>query len=94
MELPVADPGSTDGSLQVLKRLAGVDSRLCIITRSDNFPADALNKAHHAACGKMIGWLNADDLHVPASVAGAVAALNLILIGYLLTVKESNSMQM
>ena len=93
MELPVADPGSTDGSLQVLKILAGVDSRLCIITRSDNVPADALNEAHHAACGTMIGGLNADDLHVPASVAGAVAALNLILIGYLLTVKESNSMQ-
>lgn len=75
LELLLADGGSTDGSLQVLEDLAVVDPRLRIISRSDNGPADALNKAFRAARGTLIGWLNADDLMPPGALARAVSAL-------------------
>lgn len=76
LELLVADGGSTDGSLQKLEGLAGVDSRVRIISRCDKGPADALNKAYCSARGTFIGWLNADDLYAPGALARAVAALN------------------
>ncbi|MDA7685383.1 glycosyltransferase [bacterium] len=76
LELLVADGGSSDGSLQVLEDLAEVDPRLRIVSRSDRGPADALNKAFSAARDTLIGWLNADDLMPPGSLARAVAALN------------------
>ena len=75
LELLLADGGSTDGSLQLLEDLAVVDPRLRIISRSDNGPADALNKAFRAARGTLIGWLNADDLMPPGALARAVSAL-------------------
>jgi len=75
LELLVADGGSTDGSLNALETMAGADSRLRIVSRSDAGPADALNKAFRAARGTLIGWLNADDLSPPGAFARAVNAL-------------------
>ena len=75
LELLVADGGSTDGSLQVLEDLAEADPRLRIVSRSDQGPADALNKALRAARGTLIGWLNADDLMPAGALARAVTAL-------------------
>ena len=76
LELLVADGGSTDGSFQFLEDLAETDPRLRIVSRSDRGPADALNKAFRAARGTFIGWLNADDVMPPGSLARAVAVLN------------------
>ena len=50
-ELVVADGGSSDGSLQVLKDLAVADAWLRIISRSDRGTVDTLNKAFRAARG-------------------------------------------
>ena len=76
LELLVADGGSTDGTLVELERLAQSDSRLRIVSRSDRGPADALNRAFHAARGTLIGWLNADDLYPPGALDRGVAALD------------------
>lgn len=76
LELLVADGGSTDSSLEALERWSQNDSRLRIVSRSDSGPADALNLAFKAACGTLIGWLNADDLYPPGALARAVAALD------------------
>ena len=75
LELLVADGESTDGTLEVLEALAQADSRLRIISRKDQGPADALNKAFNATRGTLIGWLNADDLMPPGTLARAVHAL-------------------
>ena len=75
LELLVADGGSSDGSLDLLRELAAVDSRLHLVSRSDHGPADALNKAFQAARGTLIGWLNADDIYSPGALARAKAAL-------------------
>ena len=76
LELLVADGGSTDGSLEELKRWCDKDSRLRVVSRSDKGPADALNQALKTARGTLIGWLNADDLYPPGALDRAVAALN------------------
>ncbi|MDC3056646.1 glycosyltransferase [bacterium] len=75
LELLVADGGSTDGSLEKLERWSENDSRLQIVSRSDNGPADALNQAFRVARGTLIGLLNADDLYPPGALARGVAAL-------------------
>ena len=76
LELIVADGGSSDGSLQILEKYAKHDSRLRIISRRDNGPANALNKAFRAARGTLIGWLNADDFYAPEALERAITALN------------------
>lgn len=76
LELLVADGGSTDGTLQVLDEMAAYDSRVRLVSRADDGPADALNKAFRVARGTFIGWLNSDDLYAPGALERAVAALN------------------
>lgn len=74
LELVVSEGGSTDGSLEKLENWSESDSRIRIVSRNDNGPADALNKAFRAARGTLIGWLNADDLYPPKALARAVVA--------------------
>ena len=76
LELLVADGKSSDGSLQILEKMAASDSRVRIVSKSDRGPADALNKSFRAARGTLIGWLNADDLMPCGALYRAVAALN------------------
>lgn len=75
LELLVADGGSTDGSIERLELLAAADSRIRIVSRCDDGPADALNRAFLQARGRLIGWLNADDLYPLGALARAVSAL-------------------
>ena len=75
LELLVADGESTDDTLEVLEALARADSRLRIVSRRDQGPADAINKAFNAARGTLIGWLNANDLMPAGTLARAVNAL-------------------
>lgn len=62
LEHVVADGGSTDGSLAVLERWAG---RLRVTSRPDGGMYDALNRGFAGTTGDVMGWLNADDLHMP-----------------------------
>jgi glycosyltransferase involved in cell wall biosynthesis len=59
VEYIVADGGSTDGSLEILKKRAGDVSVL--ITEKDTGPANAINKGLKRASGEILCWLNADD---------------------------------
>lgn len=74
LELIVADGGSTDGSVELLTRLANNDARLKWFSEPDTGPADALNKALGKARGTLIGWLNSDDLYTPGAIGRVVSA--------------------
>jgi glycosyltransferase involved in cell wall biosynthesis len=71
LELIVVDGGSTDGTVDVIRRYAGWLAHW--ICEDDNGPANALNKGFHLATGEILGFLNADDFLLPgclATVAG------------------------
>ncbi len=72
VEYLVADGGSTDGTLDVLRRYEG---RLRWHSGPDAGQSDAINRAIAATSGEIVGWLNADDLYAPGAVATAAAAL-------------------
>ena len=57
----VIDGGSTDGTVEVLKRFP----HLKWISEKDNGQSDALNKGFAMASGDIICWLNSDDWLAP-----------------------------
>jgi glycosyltransferase involved in cell wall biosynthesis len=67
LEHIVIDPGSTDGSRDILERWRPHLARL--ILDPDKGPADGLNKGFAAATGSILGYINADDLALPGSLA-------------------------
>jgi hypothetical protein len=75
IELIVADGGSDDGTLALLRDWKARDSRLRWFSGADAGPADALNKAMSQVRGTVVGWLNSDDLYSPGAVERAVSAL-------------------
>jgi GT2 family glycosyltransferase len=71
LEHVIVDGGSTDGTLDVLARHPHLRWR----SEPDRGQADAVNKGIGMAKGEILGWLNADDLYEPDTVAAAVVAL-------------------
>src|SRR5438309_5772154 len=67
----VVDGGSTDGTLEILRRYP----HLTWVSEPDGGQADAVNKGFRLAEGEIFGWLNADDLYLPGTISAAVAVL-------------------
>jgi len=63
LELIVIDGGSTDGSVDTIKRYAAWLAHW--ICEGDAGPANALNKGFRLASGEILGFLNADDFLLP-----------------------------
>jgi len=67
----VADGGSTDGSVEILR---GYGDRLRWASRPDGGQAAAVADAWAASDADLLGWLNSDDLYLPGAVARVAAA--------------------
>ncbi|KXV16886.1 hypothetical protein CR51_00095 [Caballeronia megalochromosomata] len=65
VELIVVDPGSTDGSRELIQSYG---DRLKPIFRPDAGPADGLNHGFEAATGDIFCFINADDFLLPDSL--------------------------
>jgi glycosyltransferase involved in cell wall biosynthesis len=74
IEYIVMDGGSTDGSLEILRRY---DGSLRYWSAADNGQADAINRGFQLSSGEIFAFLNADDVYLPGAVATAVQALSL-----------------
>jgi glycosyltransferase involved in cell wall biosynthesis len=72
IEYIVVDPGSTDGSRDIIERYRPRISK--VILEPDEGPANGLNKGFAAAGGDIFGYINADDAYLPGAITKAVAA--------------------
>lgn len=72
-ELIVIDGGSTDNSLNVIKKHSG--SLVWWISEPDKGQSDAINKGFGRAKGEYFLWLNADDLMLPGALETAKSHL-------------------
>jgi glycosyltransferase involved in cell wall biosynthesis len=73
LEYIVIDGGSTDGSLEIIRRYAGRLAHWS--SEPDSGQTDAINKGFARARGEILAWLNSDDLYHPAAVREAVEFL-------------------
>jgi glycosyltransferase involved in cell wall biosynthesis len=70
IEYIVVDGGSTDGSVETIKRYQ--DRIAKWVSEPDAGQSDAINKGFRMATGEIVAWLNSDDLYFPDAVSTAV----------------------
>jgi glycosyltransferase involved in cell wall biosynthesis len=73
IEYLVVDGGSTDASVDIIKKYS--DRINWWISEPDKGQADALNKGMAHAKGDIVAWLNSDDIYRPGAIRSAVEIL-------------------
>ena len=77
VELIVLDPGSDDGSRELLQQLQGeYGERLVLHFEKDRGQSDAVNRGMDLARGRVLGWLNSDDRLRPGALAKVAPLLD------------------
>lgn len=73
LEFIIVDGGSTDGTIEIIKKY---EAHLAYWhSDQDAGQSDALNKGFSRATGDIYGWLNSDDLFLPDALFAAAEAL-------------------
>lgn len=79
LEYLIVDGGSTDGSVEIIKKYANdpqFSQRLVWwVSEKDQGQTDAINKGFSRARGEILAWINSDDTYLPIAVSEAVSFL-------------------
>lgn len=67
VEYIVVDPGSTDGSLEIIERYRDRIDK--VVLAPDAGPADGLNKGFELVTGEILGFVNSDDAILPGALS-------------------------
>lgn len=63
LEYIIIDGGSTDNSVEIIKKYE--PQLTSWISEKDNGQSDAINKGFTKATGEILAWLNSDDMYMP-----------------------------
>src|SRR5262245_11025200 len=66
IEYIVMDGGSTDGTVDIVRRYG---TRLCWMSGRDGGQSAAINAGWRRGHGPIVAWLNADDTYLPGAVS-------------------------
>lgn len=72
IEYILVDGGSTDGTLDIIRKYEGRISKW--VSEPDNGIADAMNKGIRMASGEIIGIIHSDDFYEPEAISAVVRA--------------------
>lgn len=67
----IVDAGSTDNTLEILRKYEGTYN-MRWISEPDEGQSDAVNKGFEMAKGEIVGWLNSDDVYFDTTVISYV----------------------
>jgi len=73
IEYMIVDGGSSDGTVDILKKYGG--KLAWWVSEKDKGQTDAINKGFARAKGEVLAWLNSDDTYEPGAVSAAVRYL-------------------
>src|SRR5215208_2094993 len=93
IEYLVVDGGSTDGSVEIIKKYA--DQLVSWVSEKDRGQGEAINKGLARSNGDILAWLNSDDYYLPHAISSAVKIFEqnpkvMLVYGDMLAVDENS----
>jgi len=68
LEVIIQDGGSTDGSIEIVKRYASKYDWICWESKKDKGQTEAINNGLKKASGEVLTYLNADDIYLKGAL--------------------------